>query len=132
MQGVLREVSWYHVEVTNNLTSHYVHLGYLIDIKVLQDCIQTNVGNVTFDVSTERHGKSGNVFILLHDLIRYTSWVQQEAFKRTKRVLNITVPSSRKSEGPQLLNYITSPNVVCDLFSLQLDSCMEECSWTTY
>ncbi|KAK3814183.1 MAG: acyl transferase/acyl hydrolase/lysophospholipase [Benniella sp.] len=58
--------------------------GYLIDIKVLQNCIQTNVGNLTFD----------------------------EAFKRTKRVLNITVPSSRKSEGPQLLNYITSPNVL--------------------
>ncbi|KAI8605857.1 hypothetical protein EDD21DRAFT_362537 [Dissophora ornata] len=58
--------------------------GYLLDIKVLKDCIQTNVGDVTFD----------------------------EAFKRTKRVLNITVPSSRKSEGPQLLNYITSPNVL--------------------
>ncbi|KAF9957419.1 hypothetical protein BGZ72_001844 [Mortierella alpina] len=58
--------------------------GYLIDIKVLQECIQKNVGDLTFD----------------------------EAFKKTKRVLNITVPSSRKSEGPQLLNYITSPNVL--------------------
>ncbi|KAG0291866.1 hypothetical protein BGZ98_002825, partial [Dissophora globulifera] len=57
---------------------------YLLDISVLQECIQTNVGNLTFD----------------------------EAFKRTKRVLNITVPSSRKSEAPQLLNYITSPNVL--------------------
>jgi len=26
-------------------------LGYLIDINVLQDCIETNVGDVTFDVS---------------------------------------------------------------------------------
>ncbi|KAF9114016.1 hypothetical protein BGX27_000282 [Mortierella sp. AM989] len=58
--------------------------GYLLDIKVLQDCIQKNVGNLTFD----------------------------EAFKKTKRVLNITVPSSSKSEGPKLLNYITSPNVL--------------------
>ncbi|KAF9581176.1 hypothetical protein BGW38_001906, partial [Lunasporangiospora selenospora] len=57
--------------------------GYLIDIRVLEECIRSNVGNVTFE----------------------------EAFKKTKRVLNITVPSSRKSEGPQLLNYITSPNV---------------------
>ncbi|KAG0091135.1 hypothetical protein BGZ93_008974 [Podila epicladia] len=65
-------------------TDDELPVRYLIDIKVLQDCIQTNVGNLTFD----------------------------EAFKRTKRVLNITVPSSRKSEGPQLLNYITSPNVL--------------------
>ncbi|KAG0050770.1 hypothetical protein BGZ83_004459 [Gryganskiella cystojenkinii] len=70
-----------------NLSRKFTRLmtqGYLIDIKVMQDCIQANVGNLTFD----------------------------EAFKRTKRVLNITVPSSRKSEGPQLLNYITSPNVL--------------------
>ncbi|KAG0002899.1 hypothetical protein BGZ79_002099 [Entomortierella chlamydospora] len=58
--------------------------GYLLDINVLQKCIEDNVGNLTFD----------------------------EAFKRTKRVLNITVPSSSKSEGPKLLNYITSPNVL--------------------
>ncbi|KAG0208762.1 hypothetical protein BGX28_000383 [Mortierella sp. GBA30] len=75
------------VGVRGNLSRKITRLmtqGYLIDIKVLQDCIQTNVGNLTFD----------------------------EAFKKTKRVLNITVPSSRKSEGPQLLNYITSPNVL--------------------
>ncbi|KAK3813685.1 MAG: hypothetical protein JOS17DRAFT_453596 [Linnemannia elongata] len=75
------------VGVRGNLSRKLTRLmtqGYLIDIKVLQNCIETNVGNLTFD----------------------------EAFKKTKRVLNITVPSSRKSEGPQLLNYITSPNVL--------------------
>ncbi|KAF9902530.1 hypothetical protein BX616_001909, partial [Lobosporangium transversale] len=75
------------VGVRGNLSRKITRLmteGYLIDIKVLQECIQTNVGNLTFD----------------------------EAFKKTKRVLNITVPSSRKSEGPKLLNYITSPNVL--------------------
>ncbi|KAF9974304.1 hypothetical protein BGZ73_002291 [Actinomortierella ambigua] len=75
------------VGVRGNMSRKITRLmthGYLIDINILQRCIEENVGDLTFD----------------------------EAFKRTKRVLNITVPSSRKSEGPQLLNYITSPNVL--------------------
>ncbi|KAF9166430.1 hypothetical protein DFQ26_007916 [Actinomortierella ambigua] len=75
------------VGVRGNMSRKITRLmtqGYLIDINILQKCIEENVGDLTFD----------------------------EAFKRTKRVLNITVPSSRKSEGPQLLNYITSPNVL--------------------
>ncbi|KAG0029368.1 hypothetical protein BGZ82_007987 [Podila clonocystis] len=87
LEGGIDLRAFQKVGVRGNLSRKITRLmteGYLIDIKVLQDCIQTNVGNLTFD----------------------------EAFKRTKRVLNITVPSSRKSEGPQLLNYITSPNVL--------------------
>ncbi|KAF9428557.1 hypothetical protein BGZ94_001948 [Podila epigama] len=87
LEGGIDLRAFQKVGVRGNLARKFTRLmteGYLIDIKVLQDCIQTNVGNLTFD----------------------------EAFKRTKRVLNITVPSSRKSEGPQLLNYITSPNVL--------------------
>ncbi|KAG0243859.1 hypothetical protein BGW41_001048 [Actinomortierella wolfii] len=75
------------VGIRGNLSRKFTRLmthGYLIDINILKKCIEENVGDLTFD----------------------------EAFKRTKRVLNITVPSSRKSEGPQLLNYITSPNVL--------------------
>ncbi|KAG9070276.1 hypothetical protein KI688_009613 [Linnemannia hyalina] len=86
-QGSIDLRAFQRVGVRGNLSRKLTRLmtqGYLIDIKVLQDCIETNVGNLTFD----------------------------EAFKKTKRVLNITVPSSRKSEGPQLLNYITSPNVL--------------------
>ncbi|KAG0226592.1 hypothetical protein BGX31_007248 [Mortierella sp. GBA43] len=86
-EGGIDLSAFQRVGVRGNLTRKITRLmtkGYLIDIKVLQDCIYSNVGDLTFD----------------------------EAFKRTKRVLNITVPSSRKSEGPQLLNYITSPNVL--------------------
>ena len=36
----------------------------------------------------------------------------KEAYARSKRVLNISVCSSRKNEVPQLLNYLTAPNVV--------------------
>ncbi|KAI0242634.1 triacylglycerol lipase, partial [Massospora cicadina] len=34
----------------------------------------------------------------------------KEAYKRTNRVLNITVSPTRKNEVPQLLNYLTAPN----------------------
>ncbi|KAG0006516.1 hypothetical protein BGZ65_007133 [Modicella reniformis] len=86
-EGGIDLSAFQRVGLRGNLSRKITRLmtqGYLIDIRVLRDCIQTNVGDLTFD----------------------------EAFKRTKRVLNITVPSSRKSEGPQLLNYITSPNVL--------------------
>lgn len=58
--------------------------GYLLDIKVLEDCVKSNVGNYTF----------------------------QEAFNKTGRVLNIVVSSSRKNEIPNVLNYITAPTVL--------------------
>ncbi|KAL1931435.1 hypothetical protein VTP01DRAFT_9577 [Rhizomucor pusillus] len=58
--------------------------GYLMDMKVLQQCIRANVGDLTFE----------------------------EAYARTKRVLNISVSSSRKQEVPQLLNHLTAPNVL--------------------
>lgn len=55
-----------------------------MDIKVLQECVRANVGDLTFE----------------------------EAYNRTKRILNISVSSSRTLEVPELLNYLTAPNVV--------------------
>lgn len=55
-----------------------------MDMKVLQECVRANVGDLTFE----------------------------EAYIRSKRVLNISVSSSRTQEVPQLLNYLTAPNVV--------------------
>ncbi|CAG8620843.1 10083_t:CDS:10, partial [Paraglomus occultum] len=57
---------------------------YLMDVRVLQECVESNIGNLTFE----------------------------EAFIKTKRILNITVNSARKFEVPQLLNYLTAPNVL--------------------
>ncbi|KAI9362079.1 acyl transferase/acyl hydrolase/lysophospholipase [Zopfochytrium polystomum] len=54
------------------------------DVKVLEDCVRANVGDITF----------------------------QEAYLLTKRVLNITVSTTRKHELPRLLNYLTAPNVL--------------------
>ncbi|KAJ3347575.1 hypothetical protein HDU91_006742 [Kappamyces sp. JEL0680] len=59
-------------------------LGYLLDVKVLEDCVKSNLGDITFE----------------------------EAFHKTKRILNITVTSTRTNEVPSVLNHLTSPNVL--------------------
>ncbi|CAG8463434.1 7205_t:CDS:10 [Ambispora leptoticha] len=64
--------------------SRFLKHGYLMDVKVLEECVRSNVEDLTFE----------------------------EAFARTNRILNITVSSARKFEVPQLLNYLTAPNVL--------------------
>ncbi|KOS16892.1 putative triacylglycerol lipase [Escovopsis weberi] len=60
--------------------------GYFLDLTVLEDCVRANVGDLTFE----------------------------EAYHRSKRVLNITVATDNQGGGgvPTLLNYITAPNVL--------------------
>lgn len=58
--------------------------GYFLDVKVLEDCVRANVGDLTFE----------------------------EAYNRSKRVLNITVATAGQGGVPTLLNYLTAPNVV--------------------
>ena len=58
--------------------------GYFLDVTVLEDCVRANVGDLTFE----------------------------EAYNRSKRVLNITVATESQGGVPTLLNYITAPNVV--------------------
>ncbi|GBC03237.1 hypothetical protein RclHR1_05020014 [Rhizophagus clarus] len=64
--------------------SRFLKHGYFMDVKVLEECVRSNVGDLTFE----------------------------EAYAKTKRILNITVSSTRKFEVPQLLNYLTAPNVL--------------------
>lgn len=59
--------------------------GYFLDVKVLEECMRANVGDLTFE----------------------------EAYQRSKRVLNITVATAGQGGVPTLLNYLTAPNVVC-------------------
>ncbi|KAF3762375.1 hypothetical protein M406DRAFT_45585 [Cryphonectria parasitica EP155] len=58
--------------------------GYFLDVKVLEECVRANVGDLTFE----------------------------EAFVRSKRVLNITVAAAGQAGVPTLLNYLTAPNVL--------------------
>lgn len=65
--------------------------GYFFDMEVLAECVRANVGDLTFE----------------------------EAYARSKRILNITVATTGKNGTPNLLNYLTAPNVVCyPVFSL--------------
>ncbi|KAK5115970.1 hypothetical protein LTR62_000426 [Meristemomyces frigidus] len=57
--------------------------GYVLDVKVLEECVRANIGAITFE----------------------------EAYVRTGRVLNITI--SHDVDGiPTLLNYLTAPYVL--------------------
>lgn len=58
--------------------------GHFLDVGVLEQLLRANVGDITFE----------------------------EAYTRTKRVLNITVTTSGGGGVPNLLNYLTAPNVV--------------------
>ena len=62
----------------------FIRTGYFLDANVLEECVRANVGELTFE----------------------------EAYARTKRVLNITVATSGRGGVPNLLNYLTAPNVV--------------------
>jgi predicted RNA-binding protein associated with RNAse of E/G family len=50
--------------------------------------------------------------------------IWQEAFNRTRRILNITVSSSTMYEMPRLLNYITAPTVVSRSLHTLLSNCI--------
>ena len=72
--------------------------GHFLDVGVLEEMLRSNIGDLTFE----------------------------EAYARTKRVLNITVTTSGGGGVPNLLNYITAPNVVCQhplsLLQISIDS----------
>jgi predicted acylesterase/phospholipase RssA len=57
----------------------------IFDVEILREAMRANLGDMTF----------------------------QEAFNRTRFILNITVSSSTLYDMPRLLNYITAPDVVC-------------------
>jgi TAG lipase/lysophosphatidylethanolamine acyltransferase len=74
---------WY--ETLNRRIKRWWKSGHFLDVHVLEELLRSNIGDVTFE----------------------------EAYERTKRVLNITVTTSGGGGVPNLLNYITAPNVVC-------------------
>lgn len=63
----------------------FLKKGYIQDVKMLQDCLRKNYGDLTFE----------------------------EAYNKTRRILNITVcPLRSSSDPPLLLNYLTAPHVL--------------------
>ena len=64
--------------------ARFLQTGHFFDIKVLQDCAQDNFKDFTFE----------------------------DAYAVSGRVLNITVAWPEEADMPQLLNYVTAPNVL--------------------
>ncbi|KAF4309391.1 putative fungal specific transcription factor [Botryosphaeria dothidea] len=78
----LQEGSWWGATLLRRLI-RLAREGYLLDAHALEECVRANVGDLTFE----------------------------EAYAKTKRVLNITV-STTSAGVPNLLNYLTAPNVL--------------------
>ena len=76
--------SWWWLQTSLRRIRRYIRDGYFLDVNVLEECVRANVGDLTFE----------------------------EAYARTKRVLNITITTSGKGGVPTLLNYLTAPNVL--------------------
>jgi TAG lipase/lysophosphatidylethanolamine acyltransferase len=77
-------------ETLTRRVRRFLREGYFLDVTVLEECVRANVGDLTFE----------------------------EAYNRTKRVLNITVATTGRGGVPNLLNYLTAPNVVSISFSV--------------
>ncbi|OJD12061.1 hypothetical protein AJ78_07290 [Emergomyces pasteurianus Ep9510] len=65
-------------------TEEYIRDSYFPDLKLLEEYVKAAVGEMTFE----------------------------EAFAKTKRTLNITIPTAGRAGTPNLLNYLTAPNVL--------------------
>jgi TAG lipase/lysophosphatidylethanolamine acyltransferase len=74
--------SWW--DTLTRRVRRFLREGYFLDVTVLEECVRANVGDLTFE----------------------------EAYNRTKRVLNITVATTGRGGVPNVLNYLTAPNVV--------------------
>ena len=89
LHDVDRESGW--LSTLLRRVKRYIRDGYFLDVHVLEECVRANVGDLTFE----------------------------EAYNRTKRVLNITLPTAEGGDLPFLVNYLTAPNVVRPLSSVR-------------
>ncbi|KAF1989376.1 putative patatin-like serine hydrolase [Aulographum hederae CBS 113979] len=80
--GYVQKENGYLATLTRRV-KRFINEGYFLDVGVLEKCVRANVGDLTFE----------------------------EAYARTKKVLNITV-STTGGGVPNLLNYLTAPNVL--------------------
>ncbi|KAF1968590.1 hypothetical protein BU23DRAFT_558321 [Bimuria novae-zelandiae CBS 107.79] len=77
-----RQSSWY--QTLFRRIRRFLKDGYFLDVDVLEQVVRANVEDLTFE----------------------------EAYLKTKRVLNITVSTTGGGGVPDLLNYLTAPNVL--------------------
>eukprot|EP00127_Corallochytrium_limacisporum_P002986 Clim_evm33s144 gene=Clim_evmTU33s144 len=80
---------WIFLESANSnplmdLTWRFLKTGYIFDHQRLQEGMRSHLGDITF----------------------------QEAYNRTRRILNISINSTKEFESPRLLNHLTAPDVL--------------------
>lgn len=83
-EGLLAKRRAGSVQTLLRRLTRFIYTGYFLDVNILEECVRANVGDLTFE----------------------------EAYARTKRVLNITIATSNRNGVPNLLNYLTAPNVL--------------------
>lgn len=83
-EGLLSKRRAGSVQTLLRRLTRFMYTGYFLDVNILEECVHANVGDLTFE----------------------------EAYARTKRVLNITIATSNRNGVPNLLNYLTAPNVL--------------------
>ena len=72
------------LQAVQRRSARFIRTGHIFNIRVLEECAQDNLGDMTFE----------------------------EAFAKTGRILNVTVALPNEVGIPQLLNYITAPHVL--------------------
>ncbi|KAF1810341.1 hypothetical protein P152DRAFT_439849 [Eremomyces bilateralis CBS 781.70] len=82
-EGSVGVRGWVDLKTLKTRVKRFLKEGHFLDVGVLEQCVRANVGDLTFE----------------------------EAYSRTKRVLNITV-SAEGGGVPNVLNYLTAPNVL--------------------
>jgi TAG lipase/steryl ester hydrolase/phospholipase A2/LPA acyltransferase len=95
----------------------------------------------------EKTGKEEGLMVRLARLLKYGTWLDnkylsntmrellgditfQEAYNRSRRILNVTVSSASIHEMPRLLNYLTAPNVL--IWSAVCASCSVPVMFASY
>ncbi|KAF2034972.1 hypothetical protein EK21DRAFT_55684 [Setomelanomma holmii] len=73
---------WYQTLIRR--VKRWYATGHLLDVDVLEEVLKANIGDLTFE----------------------------EAYDKTKRILNITINTSGGGGVPTLLNHMTAPNVL--------------------
>ncbi|KAH9101798.1 hypothetical protein LEN26_013873 [Aphanomyces euteiches] len=93
LEGILPTSTFESLQEYWVIAARFQDQGYFLDTARLKQNLRNNMGDYTF----------------------------REAYDRTGRIINITVTPSQTTDYPQLLNYLTAPNVL--IWSASLASC---------
>ncbi|KAF0700735.1 Aste57867_8790 [Aphanomyces stellatus] len=117
MEGVLPTAAFSAMQEAIVIAARFADKGYILDIARLQQNLRSNMGDYTFREAYDRTGRIINITVTPSQttyVVLECSWkrqrgVEEKSHRRTRR------------DYPQLLNYLTAPNVL--MWSASLASC---------